>query len=67
MKTISETLDYPNMTCDEIINADIALSGDALAVFMDKCQPEYDASYIDDLRQKLCDVVTDLEDFSERL
>ena len=34
MNHISTIADYPNMTLDEIITADIQLSGDALLEFM---------------------------------
>ena len=34
MKTISSKVDYPNMTCEEIIASGISLSGDALELFM---------------------------------
>jgi len=35
MKIISDKNEYPNMTIDEIIRMGIALSGDALQVFVD--------------------------------
>lgn len=34
MKTISSKVDYPNMTCEEIVASGISLSGDALELFM---------------------------------
>jgi len=34
VKTISSKVDYPNMTCEEIVASGISLSGDALELFM---------------------------------
>tara|TARA_S200002703_G_scaffold151278_1_gene150465 strand:+ start:2243 stop:2452 length:210 start_codon:yes stop_codon:yes gene_type:complete len=58
---ISEVLDYPNMMPEEIVRSDLALSGDALAKFMDECVGERDESYIEDLRESLSDVIKALE------
>lgn len=52
MKTISSKVDYPNMTCEEIVASGIFLSGDALELFMRNAK-ESDADELTELKESV--------------
>jgi|GEM_PF-2263503 len=52
MKIISSKVDYPNMTCEEIVASGISLSGDALELFMHNAK-ESDADELTELKESV--------------
>lgn len=52
MKTISSKVDYPNMTCEEMVASGISLSGDALELFMQNAK-ESDADELTELKESV--------------